>query len=199
MNIKAKNVLLSTDSVICQKLQIKHEMLILFFSCQNFDSVPFSNPNEKDTVSIFTCEDTFSETEWTEGYIPIEAEEGFEELLQSLDFSQLEDPVDISKALEKYHNEISYALEVRPHGFASPLYHEDALKAGKLGEVVLGSLLLGQDMEHQFDIDVELEDERLTTWEAKEIMSKKNNLTDKKTTSHALAAKIILDTWLNKK
>ena len=53
--------------------------------------------------------------------------------------------------------------------------------------------------EQQFDIDVELEDERLTTWEAKAIMSDKNNLTDKKTTSHALAAKIILDTWLNKK
>jgi putative Holliday junction resolvase len=53
--------------------------------------------------------------------------------------------------------------------------------------------------EQLFDIDVELEDERLTTWEAKEIMSDKNNLADKKTTSHALAAKIILDTWLNKK
>jgi len=53
--------------------------------------------------------------------------------------------------------------------------------------------------EELFDIDVELEDERLTTWEAKEIMSDENNLTDKKTTSHALAAKIILDTWLNKK
>ena len=53
--------------------------------------------------------------------------------------------------------------------------------------------------EQMFDIDVELEDERLTTWEAKEIMSDENNLTDKKTTSHALAAKIILDTWLNKK
>ena len=53
--------------------------------------------------------------------------------------------------------------------------------------------------EQLFDIDVELEDERLTTWEAKEIMSDKNNLTDKKTTTHALAAKIILDTWLNKK
>ena len=53
--------------------------------------------------------------------------------------------------------------------------------------------------EQLFNIDVELEDERLTTWEAKEIMSDKNNLTDKKTTSHALAAKIILDTWLNKK
>ena len=53
--------------------------------------------------------------------------------------------------------------------------------------------------EQLFDIDIELEDERLTTWEAKEIMSDKNNLTDKKTTSHALAAKIILDTWLNKK
>jgi putative transcription antitermination factor YqgF len=53
--------------------------------------------------------------------------------------------------------------------------------------------------EQLFDIDVELEDERLTTWEAKQIMSDKNNLTDKKTTSHALAAKIILDTWLNRK
>ena len=53
--------------------------------------------------------------------------------------------------------------------------------------------------EQLFDIDVELEDERLTTWEAKKIISDKNNLTDKKTTSHALAAKIILDTWLNKK
>ena len=53
--------------------------------------------------------------------------------------------------------------------------------------------------EQLFDIDVELEDERLTTWEAKEIMSDENNLTDKKTTSPALAAKIILDTWLNKK
>ena len=53
--------------------------------------------------------------------------------------------------------------------------------------------------EQLFDINVELEDERLTTWEAKDIMSDKNNLTDKKTTSHALAAKIILDTWLNKK
>ena len=53
--------------------------------------------------------------------------------------------------------------------------------------------------EQLFDIDVELEDERLTTWEAKKIMSDKNNPTDKKTTSHALAAKIILDTWLNKK
>ena len=53
--------------------------------------------------------------------------------------------------------------------------------------------------EQLFDIDVELEDERLTTWEAKKIMSDKNNLTEKKTTSHALAAKIILDTWLNKK
>ena len=128
-------------------------MLIFFLSCQTQNSVDFSNPKDKRSVSIFTCQDTFPETEWTEGYIPIEAEEGFEELLQSLDFSQLEDPVDISKALEKYHNEISYALEVRPHGFASPLYHEDALKAGKLGEVVLGSLLLGKDMEHQFDIE----------------------------------------------
>ena len=53
--------------------------------------------------------------------------------------------------------------------------------------------------EQLFDIDVELEDERLTTWEAKKIMSDKNNLTDKKISSHALAAKIILDTWLNKK
>ena len=53
--------------------------------------------------------------------------------------------------------------------------------------------------EQLFDINVELEDERLTTWEAKKIMSDKNNLTDKKTTSHALAAKIILDTWFNKK
>ncbi len=53
--------------------------------------------------------------------------------------------------------------------------------------------------EQLFDINVELEDERLSTWEAKKIMSDKNNLTDKKTTSHALAAKIILDTWLNKK
>jgi putative Holliday junction resolvase len=53
--------------------------------------------------------------------------------------------------------------------------------------------------EQLFDIDVELEDERLTTWEAKQIMSDKNNLTDKKTTSHALAAKIILDSWLNRK
>ena len=53
--------------------------------------------------------------------------------------------------------------------------------------------------EQLFDIDVELEDERLTTWEAKKIMSDKSNPTDKKTTSHALAAKIILDTWLNKK
>ena len=53
--------------------------------------------------------------------------------------------------------------------------------------------------EQLFDINVELEDERLTTWEAKKIMSDKNNLTDKKTSSHALAAKIILDTWLNKK
>ena len=53
--------------------------------------------------------------------------------------------------------------------------------------------------EQLFDIHVEFEDERLTTWEAKEIMSDENNLTDKKTTSHALAAKIILDTWLNKK
>ena len=53
--------------------------------------------------------------------------------------------------------------------------------------------------EELFDIDVELEDERLTTWEAKEIMSDKNNLAGKKITSHALAAKIILDTWLNKK
>ena len=53
--------------------------------------------------------------------------------------------------------------------------------------------------EQLFDIDVELEDERLTTWEAKKIISDKNNLTDKRTTSHDLAAKIILDTWLNKK
>ena len=53
--------------------------------------------------------------------------------------------------------------------------------------------------EQLFDIDVELEHERLTTWEAKKIMFDKNDLTDKKTTSHALAAKIILDTWLNKK
>ena len=53
--------------------------------------------------------------------------------------------------------------------------------------------------EQMFDIDIELEDERLTSWEAKEIMSDKNNFTDKKTTSHALAAKIILDTWFNKK
>ena len=53
--------------------------------------------------------------------------------------------------------------------------------------------------EQLFDINVELEDERLSTWEAKKIMSDKNNLTDKKTTSHALAAKINLDTRLNKK
>ena len=91
---------------------------------------------------------------------------------------------------------------------------EDLIKEWDLKGIILGYPLNMDDTdsklslkvskfkiacEQLFDIDVELEDERLTTWEAKEIMSDKNNLTDKKTTSHALAAKIILDTWLNKK
>ena len=55
-----------------------------------------------------------------------------------MDFSQLDDPVDISKAPGKYHNEITYALEVQPYGFQSPLSHSDALEAGILGEVLFG-------------------------------------------------------------
>jgi hypothetical protein len=125
----------------------------LFISCQTQDDVDFASPQNSQNISILTCSNTIPAMEWTEGYLPIEAEPGFEETLENMDFSELEDPVDISKALEKYHNEIAYALEVRPHGFASPLYHEDALQAGVLGEVLLGSLLLGKDMEHQIDID----------------------------------------------
>ena len=128
-------------------------MIYLFLSCQHDESIEFHRPNDKKSNSVLGCDDPMVVMNWTEGYIPIEAEPGFEEELANLDISQLEDPVDITKALEKYHNEITYALEVPPHSFRSPLSHADALESGILGEVLLGSLLLGKDMEHQIDID----------------------------------------------
>lgn len=106
--------------------------------------------NKTDSTSIpnieyASCESSLPAINWSEGEAPIEGLEGVEDELAAIDLSSLEDPVDISNLIPMFRGIIAYALEIAPDDLPNSLSHAQAFEAGKLGEVVLASLLLGKE------------------------------------------------------
>lgn len=97
------------------------------------------------SVETSSCDVPLPVIDWSASGMPTEGLEGIEEELSALDLSSLEDPVDISTLMPMFRGIIAYALEIPPSELPNTLTHEQALQQGKLGEVVLGSLLLGQE------------------------------------------------------
>jgi hypothetical protein len=123
--------------------------IFLLISCQTSQKVDSSQP---ETNNIADCSEELPSLDWTENSIPSEGITGIEEELSALDFSQLDDPIDISTMLPMYRGLIAYALEIRPSDLSSSLTHETIQNTGVLGDVVLGALLLGKEDVTGFDI-----------------------------------------------
>lgn len=115
--------------------------LLLLLGCQSDTK---SDLTDTATINVFTCDMTLPVIDWSESGMPTEGIEGIEAELAYMDFSTLVDPVDISELVPMFRGIIAYALEISPSELPDQLSHSQALAAGKLGEVVLGSLLLGQ-------------------------------------------------------
>ena len=97
------------------------------------------------SVDISSCDTPLPVIDWSASGMPTEGIEGIEDELAALDLSVLEDPVDISTIMPMFRGIIAYALEIPPSELPNTLTHEQALQQGSLGEVVLGSLLLGKE------------------------------------------------------
>ena len=95
-------------------------------------------------VAVASCDVPLPVIDWSESGTPTEGMEGVAEELAEIDLRELNDPVDISSLMPMFRGMIAYALEITPGDLPNNLSHARALEAGKLGEVVLASLLLGQ-------------------------------------------------------
>ncbi len=116
--------------------------ILLFTACNPVDK---SDSGEDTPVERASCEVPLPVIDWSDSGMPTEGLEGVEDELALLDLSQLSDPVDISELLPLFRGLIAYALEIAPADLPNELSHQQALQVGKLGEVVLASLLFGQE------------------------------------------------------
>lgn len=70
---------------------------------------------------------------------------------------------------------------------------------GKKQNITKKTELFIKNLKNRYILNIILHDERLTTIEAKNLFFKKKNNTFKKKCIHSIAAKIILESWLNSK
>ncbi|MEE2751504.1 MAG: hypothetical protein VX519_08730 [Myxococcota bacterium] len=82
---------------------------------------------------------------WDENQ-PFESVPGVEAELAALDLSSLPEQIDISSILSLYRGYIAYALEIDAGELGDTLSRDETLAKGELGAVVLGSLLLGDEV-----------------------------------------------------
>tara|TARA_B110000037_G_C17039817_1_gene473183 strand:+ start:196 stop:1065 length:870 start_codon:yes stop_codon:yes gene_type:complete len=128
----------------CTDMSLRLAMVMMWsFGCQGVDKIEDSA--EESIVALSSCDQSLPLIGWSEGTALVESVQGIEEELAALDLTQLPDPVDISNLIPLYKGFVAYALEIAPETIGDSLSHADALRADKLGEIVLGALLLGQD------------------------------------------------------
>ena len=120
-------------------------MLFLFLSLISCDTTEKTDTAQSSSTNISTCDTPLSVVDWSEEGMPVEGIEGIEEELAAIDLSELEDPVDISQLIPLFRGIIAYALEIPPGDLPNDLSHAQTQSAGKLGDVVLASLLLGKE------------------------------------------------------
>jgi hypothetical protein len=102
-------------------------------------------PTEPDVETVtVTCDDPLDGHDWGDG-APADAEPGVEDELAALDLSSLPDEVDVSGLSPLFRGYLAYALETPPDELGDSVNRDEALAHGELGEVALGSLLLGQE------------------------------------------------------
>ena len=102
-------------------------------------------PTEPDVETVtVTCDDPLDGLDWGDG-APADAEPGVEDELAALDLSSLPDEVDVSGLSPLFRGYLAYALETPPDELGDSVNRDEALAHGELGEVALGSLLLGQE------------------------------------------------------
>lgn len=117
-------------------------LLFSLLACNSTDSkVTDTSP----TVLLATCDMTLPVVDWSESGMPTEGLGGVDEELATMDFTDLPNPVDISELMPMFRGIIAYALEIPPDDLPMQISHEQILESGKMGEVVLGGLLLGQE------------------------------------------------------
>ena len=114
--------------------------LLLSLACTSNEKTADTSP----IVELSSCDVPLPVIDWSESGMPTEGLEGVAEELVEIDLGELEDPVDISELMPMFRGIIAYALEISPADLPNELSHERALESGKLGEVVLASLLLGK-------------------------------------------------------
>ena len=130
-------------------------LLTFSFACQtNKDVKPETDSAQDDSspAELSDCETLLPALPWGQG-APIESLEGIEDELAALDLSQMSYPVDISDLIPLYRGYVAYALEISPTEIGDSISLEQAEAAGELGQVVLGSLLLGEDTLLGIDFD----------------------------------------------
>ena len=120
--------------------------IMLFFStliiaCQDKQTDSSTIPQ----IQVSTCAEPLPAIPWSDDGFPVEGIEGIEEEIANLDLSQLPDPVPIGSLLPLFRGVIAYVLEIPPADLSNEITHAQALEKGKLGEALLGSLLLGQE------------------------------------------------------
>jgi hypothetical protein len=126
-------------------------LYVFFLSCQTDSEIKTADSGDA-AVQLASCDTPLPALDWGNGP-PIESLEGIEDELADMDFSQLSDPVDVSALIPLYLGFVAYALEIPPAEIGSSITHAQAEAAGDLGQVVLGSLLLGQDTVLGIDFD----------------------------------------------
>ena len=105
------------------------------------DSAADSQP----IVIVNDCTSAVGGAPWDENQ-PFESIPGIETELSNLDLTTLPEEVDISTILPLYRGYLAYALQIEAADLGDTLPRDETLAKGDLGAVVLGSLLLGDDI-----------------------------------------------------
>ena len=115
--------------------------LIGLISCD-----PVKDDTQTEPITLVEdCTSAVGGAAWDEGQ-PYESVPGIETELADLDLTSLPEQVDISSLLALYRGYIAYALEIDASELGDTLPRDETLEKGELGAVVLGSLLLGDDV-----------------------------------------------------
>ncbi len=101
---------------------------------------PEPEPEPVDTV---TCDEPLDGLDWGNP-MAADAEPGIEQELAEHDLTSLTESIDLTGLTPLHRGYFAYALQIAPEQLGDSLDRDDTLALGVLGEVVLGSMLLGE-------------------------------------------------------
>lgn len=131
-------------------MKLKPLTISAYFSSLVLLGLAGCDPVKEDThtesiTRVEDCTSAVGGADWDENQ-PYESVPGIEAELAALDLSSLPAQVDISSILALYRGYIAYALEIDASELGDTLPRDETLAKGELGAVVLGSLLLGDEL-----------------------------------------------------